>query len=193
MRVYNELKKLKAFHPSYFIGKSHFEDGGTQDYLVFQPMYWYFKMIPGVGNGSYIYYWQSKGLYDQKVNYIKTPNHSFTPNINYHGTKTRVKFNGSCLKQDKVAFNHGKVGNIYIAYEVSKSINISDYLKLENCLFGAVKLTKYADIDKYGYSGYGIGFDKHGSFLFPDTRLGRNVIIFGVDMSSSRKIDNRKK
>ena len=50
-----------------------------------------------------------------------------------------------------------------------------------------------ADIDKYGYSGYGIGFDKHGSFSFPGTGLGRNVIFFGVDMSSSTKIDNRKK
>ena len=58
---------------------------------------------------------------------------------------------------------------------------------------GAVKLSRNADIDKYGYSGYGIGFDRHGSFSFPDTGLGINVIIFGVDMSSSTKIDNRKK
>ena len=54
-------------------------------------------------------------------------------------------------------------------------------------------MTKNADIDRYGYSGYGIGFDRHGSFSFPGTGLGRNVIIFGVDMSSSTKIDNRKK
>ena len=83
--------------------------------------------------------------------------------------------------------------NVYIVYEISKTINISDYPTLENCLFGAVKLTKNADIDKYGYSGYGIGFDRHGSFSFPGTGLGRNVIIFGVDMISSTKIDNRKK
>ena len=54
-------------------------------------------------------------------------------------------------------------------------------------------MTKNADIDKSGYSGYGIGFDGHESFSFPSTGLGRNVIIFGVDMSSSTKIDNRKK
>ena len=53
-------------------------------------------------------------------------------------------------------------------------------------------MNKNADIDKYKYSGYGIGFDRHGSFSFPGTGLGRNVIIFGVDMSSSTKIDNRK-
>ena len=53
-------------------------------------------------------------------------------------------------------------------------------------------MTKNADIDKYKYSGYGIGFDRHGSFSFPGTGLGRNVIMFGVDMSST-KIDNIKK
>ena len=97
------------------------------------------------------------------------------------------------MKQDSVTFNHGKVVNIYIVYEISKSINISDYLTLENCLFGAVTLTKNADIDKCKYSGYGIGFDRHGSFSFPGTWLGKNLIVFGVDMSSSTKIDNRKK
>ena len=54
-------------------------------------------------------------------------------------------------------------------------------------------LTKNADIDRYGYSGYGIGFDRHGIFSFPGTGLGRNVITFEVEMSSSTKIDNRKK
>ena len=74
--------------------------------------------------------------------------------------------------------------NIYIVYKITNNFNISDYPKLENCLFGAAKLTKNADIDKYGYSGYGIGFDRHGSFWFPGAGLGRKVIIFGVDMSS---------
>ena len=54
-------------------------------------------------------------------------------------------------------------------------------------------MTKNADVDKYKYSGYRIGFDRHGSISFPGAGLSRNVIIFGVDMSSSTKIDNRKK
>ena len=91
---------------------------------------------------------------DEKVNSIKTPNHSITPNLDYYGTKTRVEFNGSCLKQDSVTFNRGKVVNIYIVCEISKSINISDYPTLENWLFGAVSWTKNADINKYKYSGY---------------------------------------
>ena len=38
-------KKLKTFDSSYFIGKSHFEEDGTQNYLVFQPIEKYVKMI----------------------------------------------------------------------------------------------------------------------------------------------------
>ena len=64
---------------------------------------------------------------------------------------------------------------------------------LENCLFGAVTLTKNADIDKYGYSGYGTGFDRKGEFSFLGGGYGQNVIMFGVDMSSSFHIDNKKK
>ena len=58
-------------------------------------------------------------------------------------------------------------------------------------LFGAVILTKNADIDKHKYSGYGIGFDRH--FSHPSGRTGRNIIIYGVGMSSFTKIDNRTK
>ena len=121
---------------------------------------------------------------DERINSIKTTNLSITLNVSYYGTYMRVEFKESCLKLYKVTFNHGKAVNIYIVYKISKSINISDYPTLENCLFGAVNLTKNADIDKYKYSGYGTGFHRHGSFSFPGTGLDKNVITFGVDMSS---------
>ena len=54
-------------------------------------------------------------------------------------------------------------------------------------------MTKNADIDKYGYSGYGIGFDRKSSFSFPGGGFGQNVLIFREDMSSSAHIDNKKK
>ena len=54
-------------------------------------------------------------------------------------------------------------------------------------------MTKNADIDKYKYSRYEIGFDRHGCFSHLSSGTGRNVIIFGVDMSSSTKTDNKKK
>ena len=55
---------------------------------------------------------------------------------------------------------------------------------------GAVKLTKNVYIDEYKYSGYGIGFHRKGFFSFGNGS-GRNVIIFGVEMSSSPHIDNK--
>ena len=53
-------------------------------------------------------------------------------------------------------------------------------------------MTKNADIDKYQYSGYGIGFDRRGSFSFPGGEFGSNAIIFAVDMSSFVHVDNKK-
>ena len=88
-------------------------------------------------------------------------------------------------------FNHGTIVNIYIVYEISKNENISSYPTLENCLFGAVSLTKNADIDKYKYSGYGIGFDRHGEFSFGNG-LGKNCIIFGADLSNSSHANSKK-
>ena len=76
---------------------------------------------------------------------------------------------------------------------ITESINISDYPTLENYLFGAVTLTKNADNNADIHSAYGIEFDRHEIFSFPGTGLGRNVRIFGVDMSSSTNVDNRKK
>ena len=55
-----------------------------------------------------------------------------------------------------------------------------------------MKLTKHTDVDLYKNLGYGIGFDRK-EFYSIGNEIGRNVIIFGVDMSSSAKIDNRKK
>ena len=105
----------------------------------------------------------------------------------------RVKFTGGCLKQPKISYTHGKVVNIYIVYELGASSSHNNDPTLKNCLFGAVTLTKNADIDKYRYSGYGIGFDRKSSFSFLGGGFGQNVIIFGVDLSYSAHIDNKKK
>ena len=110
-----------------------------------------------------------------------------------YGNKLKLKFNGSCLKQDKITYSHGKIVNIYIVYEISKNYNIRDYPTLENCLFGAVSLIKNADFDNYKYFGYGIGFDRHGFYSHLSGGTGKNLTIFGVDMSSSTKIDSKKK
>ena len=60
----------------------------------------------------------------------------------------------------KISYTHGKTVDIYIVYELGASSSHINDPALKNCLFGAVTLTKNADTDKYGYSGYGIGFDR---------------------------------
>ena len=186
---------LPKFDVAYFRGKSHFEEDGTQNYLVFQPMYRYFKRIAGVGIDNYICFSKSKGLSDESLDSNTASNCKITSELSFYGgTKTKVQFNGSCLNQDKVKDNHGKVVNIYIVYEISQNYSISSYPALENCLFAAVSLTKNVEIDKCKYSGYGIGFDKGGEFSFGNElgRLGRNYKIFGADLSRSSHANNKK-
>ena len=189
--VENELKKLKTFESSYFIGKSHFEEDGTQNYLVFQPMYRYFKRVSGKSDP--ILWWKSKRLSDEKITLPTASNNSLSPALSHYDTKTRVKFTESCLKQDKITSTQSTIVNIYIVYELSVSSSLTTDPTLQNSLFGAVRLTKNADIDKYHYSGQGIEFDRRSSFSFQDGGFGQNVIIFGADMSLSAHVDNKKK
>ena len=115
---------------------------------------------------------------DEKINSITTSNYSITPELDYYGSKIRVKFSGSCLKQDKTTYGDGTTVNMYTVYEISKNYNISSYPTLENCLLRAVSLTKHVHTDQNNYSGYGIGFDRKGAFSFGN-RFGKNVINFG--------------
>ena len=103
------MNKLKTFDSGYFIGKSHFEEDGTQNYLVFQPMGKYFKLMT---NTLYILSWQSKGLSNENID---PPNTILSPLIDYVGKKIRVKFTGSCLKQsNKLTYTYEKIVNIYL-------------------------------------------------------------------------------
>ena len=91
----NELKKLKTFDSSYFIGKSHFEEYGTQNYLVLQPIKKYFNVI---FNTDYVSPWKSKGLSAETIKPPTTSDNSLAPTLSYSVTKTKLKFTGSCLK-----------------------------------------------------------------------------------------------
>ena len=174
---------------SYFIGKIHFEEDAKQNYLVFLPLNKYFKIIT---NTKYISLRQSIGLSDETIKPPATSDNSRTPLTDYHGNKIRAKFNGSILRQPKISYTDRTIVNIYIVYELCTSGTNNNDPTLKNCLFGAVTLTKNTDIDKYGYSSYGIGFDRKSSISFPGGGFGQNVQIFGTDMISSAHIDNKK-
>ena len=112
--IENKLKRLQKFDAADFRGKSHFEEDGTQNYLVFQPIYRYFERIAGAGSGNYIYFWKSKGLSDERLDSITASNHKITPELGFYGTKLKVEFNGSYLKQDKVTYNQSWNNSKYI-------------------------------------------------------------------------------
>ena len=187
-------QKLQAYDLSYFKGKQYSDEGnGQQNFLAFLPMGKYFKLNSVVGVIYRVLSWQSKGISNERIKPPTTSNNSLNPRLSYNDTKIKVQFIGSCLKQPKFTFIHKKVVNIYIVYELDASSSHSSDPTIKNCLFEAVTLTKNADIEKYKYSGYGIGFDRRSSFSFPSGGFGQNVLIFGADMSSSIHIDNKKK
>ena len=106
---------------------------------------------------------------------------------NAQGLLPILKNNGRMNVQNKVLHrNNNKVANIYIVYKldpISFSRN-TDYT-IQNVFFGAIKVTKNTDSSKNKYEGYGICFDESGAFSSGNITNARNVLIFGVDMSSS--------
>ena len=126
-------------------------------------LYIYFKFI---ANTNFISEWISRGLSSESIKPPTTSNNSLAPAVINYGTKTRVRFTGSCLQQSQISYTNKKIVNIYVVYELGASSSSINDPALKNCLAGAVTLTKNTDIDKNEYSGYGTGFDRRSSFSF---------------------------
>ena len=125
-------------------------------------MYVYLKTFV---NSDYTLSWICKVLPDENITPPCAPHNFLFLSLNYLGTKIRVRYSGSWLKENKIIYNHGKIVHIYIVCEINKNYNTtSSDPTLENCLFRRVSLTKNCDIDKYNYSRYGIGFDGDRSY-----------------------------
>ena len=80
--------------------------------------------------------------------------------------------------------------NLYLSQEAWPRSPTNNF-KFNNCLFGATNIVKNCDEEKYVDGGYEITFDSTGSWSF-NNDTARNVIIFGVDNSSSSHSDNHK-
>ena len=185
---------MQAYDLSYFRGKQYFDEGdGKLIYLVFLSMRKYFKLNSVVNVIDRVLSWRSKRMSNESIEPPPTTGNSLSPRLSYYGTKIRVQFTGSCLKQPKFTITHKKLVNIYIVYELSASCSHNSDPTVKNYLFGAVTLTKNADIEKYRCSGYGIGIGRRSSVSFPSGGFGQNVLIFGADMSFSMHINNKKK
>ena len=129
---------------------------------------------------------------EEIIENITKSDRNFAQTFLDHHSLPGMNFNGHCLIKS----------NIYIPKKSNKSIFFlhtnSEIKKFKhrlciNCLFGSVKLSKNADLDKYEYTGYNIGFDSCSEFSFTDGSFGKIVIFFGTYTNSSVHIGNKVK
>ena len=105
-------------------------------------MYNYFESV-----GYEITSWESKGLFSKKISSASTSDDRVSELV-FDNARIKVKFNGDLLKQNKVTYNHGSIVNTYTVDRLFPTTKDSS-VTIDDCLFGAVKLTKNTDIDKY--------------------------------------------
>ena len=147
--------------------------------------------------------WKSTGIF----NYSSDSNMNAAgdsggdlPDIKNDG-RMYVYLSGNLFQQNKVIIpNNDNVINIYCECEIQPIASSRDTsFTIQNALFGAMQITKNAtDNSKNNYKGYGICFDERSQFghTIPEdgrahTTNGRNVLVFGVDMSFSAHATNR--
>ena len=119
---------------SYYHGKQFFVEGdGKKKSLVFLPMRKYFKLNSVAGVADYVLSWQLKGLSNESIKPPTTTNNSVTPELNYYGPKTKIKFTRSCLKQSSHILTHKNIVNIYIVYELAASSSHKSDPAIKNC------------------------------------------------------------
>ena len=114
---------------------------------------------------------------EENIESITKSDSNFAPTFDDHHLLPDINSNGH-YSINNISIPK-KVVNLYISYTLNPQLrNLNTDFKLCNCLFGSVKLTKNADLDKYKYSGYGIGFDSHSELSFTEGSFGKNIIIF---------------
>ena len=147
--------------------------------------------------------WKSTGIYNyssrSNMNALANSKNKL-PNLKNDG-RMHVHLSGNHFQQNKVIIpNNNNVINIYCVYQLDPIASTRDTsYTIQNALFGAMKITKNAtDYDKNNYKGYGICFDERSQFGHTitengraHTANGRNVLIFGVDMSFSAHATTR--
>ena len=124
--------------------------------------------------------WESKGLPNEKCIPFFISNNILSPKLVWmNNSRIKLEFKGKYLKPDKTLFTPNNVVNLCIVYELNTwSEDLNAEFTLKDYLFGAVKLTKNANRNKYPYSGYGIRFDFRSLFSIPNFDWGKNAIFW---------------
>ena len=130
---------------------------------------------------------------EENIEKITKSDSNVAPTFADHYLLPDINFNGHCLIKSSISIPK-KVINLSISYKLNPQLrNKNTDFSLNSCLLGSVKLNKNADVDKYVYAGYVIGFDLRSELSLPDGSMENNVIIFGADVSSSVHINNVNK
>ena len=155
--------------------------------FVYQPTFNVLELKNSKGT-EYIVSWKSKEIYNSKLIALHG---TFLPNVKHFRNKIGIQFNSAplAIEQNNYAT---KILEVYIVYDLDNwPINPLSNFTLKICLFRLTNVVKDNGKEKYVYRGYRIAFDGKRSWSFNDD-FTRNVIIFGVDNSSSSHSDNLK-
>ena len=182
--VLNDLEREASF----IRGNYYFNQ---QSYLIYEPRTISFKQT-----SSGITHWKSTGIdnYSLKTDLREVAKTTGVFPKVYGETNISVIFSGNYVTENKSIYPTKSALNICIVYklDVIKSSRNTDFT-IQNALFGAVKITEDpSDSDHNKYNGYGIAFDEGSDFSFGNIGSGKNVIIFGADMSFSSHERNRQ-
>ena len=168
----------------------YFSLGIFQYYSVFIPTKNYIKYFSVT---IWVESWKSNGMLEKSIENITKSESNFAATFVDHYLLPDMNFNGHRLIKNNIS-TPKKVIHLYNSDTLRLQLrNLNKGFTLCNCLFGSVNLTKNADLDKYKYTGYGIGFNSRSEFLFTDGSYGKDFMIFGADMSSSVHVDNKEK
>ena len=134
--------------------------------------------------------WKSTGTFSSTMIAVKNASGDL-PELKVYDD-LYVYLSGNYFQQNKADMSNNIMINIYCVYKLDPiSSSRDNTFTVQNALFGAMQITKYADTSKYKHKGYGICFDEGGSFSKGNISNGKNVLIFGVDESSLVHANNK--
>ena len=151
-------------------GAKYFSSGIFQNYLVSMPAK---KHIKYFSSTTRIDSWKSNGISKENIENTTKSDSNSAPTFVDHHLLQDINFNGHCLININISIPK-KVIKLYISYTQNPQLrNLNTGFTLSNCLLGSVKLSNNAYLDKYKYSGYGIGFDSRSEFLYLTVAWGK--------------------
>ena len=162
-----------------------------QSYSIYEVRTFSFKQT-----NAGITHWKSAGIDNYSLNTdlrgIVNTSNTF-PKVSILNSRMGVKFSGNYVKENKSIYSLKSVINIYCVYSLDTVSNTRNTdFTAQNCLFGAVKITKDSNTSHYKYEGYGVCMDAKDSFSCGNRIDAKNFIILGAYTTSSTDSNNKK-